>query len=102
RVGEAGAGLARDELLGTRFVDAPWWSIDPEVQARVRDAFERALAGETVRWDERLSSGGRETVIDLGLSPVRDAEGRVEYVVVEGRDITEQKAAELAVQQRTA
>jgi hypothetical protein len=102
RIAEIASGLPRVELMKTKFVEGQWWAFDPAVQARVRDAFQRAARGETVKYDERLFVFGKVIWIDFSLSPVRDETGRVVYVVAEGRDITAQKEAEAALRRYAA
>jgi PAS domain S-box-containing protein len=102
QIGEQASGLAHDELMESRFAEGPWWSFDPAVQERVRQAFARAVAGEAVRCDEQLFVFGKEITIDLNLSPVRDETGEVAYVVAEGRDISAQKEAEASLRRYAA
>lgn len=96
------SGLSMEELLRTNFLDGQWWAFDPEVQARVRACFARACAGEPVNYDEKLFVFGTVVDISFGLVPVKDAEGRVLYIVAEGRDITSLKRSEEALASRTA
>jgi len=88
------AGLLRAEVLGRKFWDCPWWDYDPAVQARLEAAFELALNGEQVRYDEtiRIANDARATV-DFAMGPVR-VDGRVRYVVPSAIDITMRKQAE--------
>jgi signal transduction histidine kinase len=61
----------------------------------VRDAVDRAVRGEFVRFETTHSSaeGGAKN-IDFSLSPVHDTDGNVVYLVPEGRDITGIRQAE--------
>jgi PAS domain S-box-containing protein len=94
---ERASGLPRNELMRTGFLDGPWWAFDPKVQARVRAAFARAVEGERVGYDERISTAGGRLWISFSLTPVGDATGRVRYVVAEGRDVTAWKEVEAAL-----
>jgi PAS domain S-box-containing protein len=95
-------GLEMEELPRANFLEGEWWAFDPEVQARVRDAFQRACAGERVNYDERLFVHGSVVDINLGLVPVKGPDGKVLYVVAEGHDVTLLKRSEKAVAERTA
>ena len=88
-----------DCVIGRPFWEAPWWAVSPELQAEVRGLVERAAAGELVHAELRHFGGGGSELIDVDftLKPVRDASGRVCYLIPEGRDITERKRAEADV-----
>jgi PAS domain S-box-containing protein len=102
RMAEAASGLSRAELMNTRFLDGPWWSFDPAVQRRVREAFRRACEGDAVSYDEKIRVFGQVLTISFGLTPVTDSDGRVAYLVAEGRDVTQLKAAEQGLRERSA
>jgi PAS domain S-box-containing protein len=96
------SGLPLDILMKTNFLEGQWWAFDPQVQARVREAFAKACAGAEVHYDEKLFVFGKVIDINFSLVPVRDGDGGVAYVVAEGRDITPLKGAEAALAERTA
>lgn len=86
------------ELKGLPLWDLPWIGdegpgedIAPDEQARQRlkTAVADAAAGETVRYTATLTQGGRERQIDLSLVPIKDDDGKVIYIVPEGRDVTD-------------
>lgn len=93
---------APEDVLGRPFWDTPWWSIDAE-RERVRDEFRRAVAGELVRYEAHTTDrAGADHVFDFSLVPVRNADGDVEAIVAEGRDITELHAAREALRRSEA
>jgi PAS domain S-box-containing protein len=98
RIALQASGLPLDELLGASFLDGEWWSYDPRVQQRVRDAFCRALGGATVSYEEKLRAFGRVMTIMFSLVPITGADGSLEYIVAEGRDITRRVEVEEALQ----
>jgi PAS domain S-box-containing protein len=76
-------------VLGRPFWDTPWWTHDPEQQARLRAAVARAAAGEFVRFDaSHRDAAGKRRAIDFSLMPVRDGRGQVVQIIPEGRDVT--------------
>jgi len=87
------ARVEESQVIGQYFWDGPWW--DHSQRTELRNSFERAVKGEFVRFETThpTSDGGTRS-IDFSLSPVRDEEGSVIYVVPEGRDITEMKRSE--------
>jgi PAS domain S-box-containing protein len=95
------ANMAPDQLMKTNFLEGQWFTFDPQVQARVKAAFRRACQGEVVNYDERILAAGHLIHINFSLVPVCGADGKVAYLVAEGRDITPLKAAEAALRQRS-
>ncbi|MEO0035205.1 MAG: hypothetical protein RLZZ501_1228, partial [Pseudomonadota bacterium] len=89
-------GLEDDAgLRGRPFADTPWWSHSDAERARLVAAIARARDGEMVRFEtSHPGHDGNVAVIDFSLRPVLDAEGRVVYLVPEGRDVTQRKRAE--------
>ncbi len=83
------AGLTLAEVRGKKVWDAYWWSYSPVIQAQLREACERAAAGETVRYDVevRVADGGR-MIIDFQLAPLRDGEGRITHLIPSAVDVT--------------
>jgi PAS domain S-box-containing protein len=95
-----GGGLDLSDVEGKPFWECFWWGVSEETKATLKAAVARAAGGEFIRYDVEVygRAGGRETIIiDFSMIPVRDASGRVRYIVPEGRDITEKKAYEREV-----
>ncbi|HYF58587.1 MAG TPA: PAS domain-containing protein [Burkholderiaceae bacterium] len=92
------AGLAAAEVIGRKLWDCRWWSHSPDLQARVRDAVERAGRGETVRFDVpvRMAGDGRMW-IDFRLAPLRGDDGRITHLVPSATDLTARRQAERAL-----
>ena len=73
------------------FWEAHWWAHSAESQRRLREAIESARRGETVRYEAPVmaADAGRSlVVIDFRLTPVRDADGVVRFLVPEGTPLT--------------
>ncbi len=99
-----GAGIQLDEIQGKPFWQARWWAVSSETMEYQRELIRRASAGEFVRCDVEVygRSGGEETIIvDYSLMPVRDAGGRVVFLLAEGRNITEKKRAEAVIARKS-
>lgn len=97
------ADRAPDALTGLTFWRAPWWDDDAVTGERVRDRFERALAGETQRFEVELGRGrDRALTMDFSLKPLLDSARRVTQVIVEGRDLTIRKRAEESLREISA
>ena len=87
--------LIREQIVGQRFVDGPWWAHSEEVRSRIANAIARAGQGETVR-EELVASviGGGTILVESVFNPLRDANGGVTQIVASGTDITDRKNAE--------
>ncbi|MDW7710204.1 MAG: PAS domain S-box protein [Deferrisomatales bacterium] len=97
------AGAVPAEVLGRPFWDTPWWSHSPRLQERLRQAVASAARGEFVRFEAtHPGPGGAVAYIDFSLKPVKDETGEVEFLIPEGRDITEHKRDEARLRERTA
>jgi len=97
------SGLPMEELMNTNFLEGPWWTFDPKVHDRVKEAFARACEGTTIHYDEKIFVFGQVLTINFSLTPMLGNDGGVEYILAEGRDITElKKLNELLEQRRIA
>lgn len=91
-------GFTLEDAKGLNFADAPWWSLSEEINWQLREAIKKAAKGEFVRYDvDVLGVGGKVITIDFSLAPIFNSEGKVIYLVPEGRDISERKVLEREV-----
>jgi signal transduction histidine kinase len=95
RTARRSSGIVGPE--GTMFLDGSWCTYDEEVRARVGAALDDARGGREVRMEERLLLLGTPTAVDLTFVPVKSSTGEVEYIVVEGQDISLRVAVEDAL-----
>lgn len=87
-----------EELLGRKIWECPWWDQSDETQNRLKEAVQRAASGNAVRFEEiSCASDGSVHNVDVNFKPVFGEDGGVQYIVGEGRDITERKRAEEAL-----
>lgn len=83
-------GFERKKVIGVPFWDTPWWYGQPESQAKLRENFARAVAGESYR--EELPYTGRNNatcISDFVFTPAVDDDDRVVFIVANGSDVTE-------------
>jgi len=91
-------GASLEDVRGIPFWDTPWWFHDEKGKEALRSAFERAVTGETVRFETtHLDHDGITHFIDFSMKPVTDSEGTVIALLPEGRDITVLKKAEAEI-----
>lgn len=92
-----GAGVCLEEVVGRPFWEARWWAVSEESRHRVREMVEQAKRGEFVRCDVEVFGelhGEKTIFVDFSLTPIRDDEGQVAFLLPEGRNITEKIAIE--------
>jgi len=92
-----GAGHRIEEIRGKPFWTARWWQVSEEIQEQLKAAVRRAAAGEFVRYEVQAygeEAGLKPITVDFSLQPIRGESGEVEYLLPEGRNITERKQAE--------
>jgi len=93
------AGIALEEVRGLPLWDTYWWSHDPEGQSWLREAVQRAAAGEVVRRDiVARMMGDSRMAVDFMLAPLRDEAGRITHLIPSGIDISARRASEQALQ----
>jgi PAS domain S-box-containing protein len=55
------AGVTRDEVVGKKFWDTPWWRGSEAAREKLRASFACAVAGEFVRYDTEVRGKGRSS-----------------------------------------
>jgi PAS domain S-box-containing protein len=97
-------GLRREDCIGRPFWEIPVWpdSIIRELQA----SFQHVVStGEFARFETQFfapGNAGELITTDITLKPICDAQNKVAFVVLEGRDISERKRAEAEVARKNA
>jgi len=86
--------LKESDVIGKLFWETPWWSHSVELQEWLQDAISRAADGEFIRNEVWHPGPEGNLYIDFSLKPIINDEGKVIYLVPEGRDITERKQSE--------
>lgn len=94
RTALAFAATTREEVLGEPFWNTPWWDYCDEARERLRQAIVTAADGGFARFEAELMVGGALRYVDFSVKPVVSEEGRVQWLVAEGRDLTELKQAQ--------
>ena len=99
------AGIDRHEVVGHLLWQTPWCRHSKDVQADLRRAVELAADGRLARFDVELMMGSGGTVsetVDLVLRPLRGEDGRVAFIVAEGRQVSDRKRAEERIARQNA
>ncbi len=88
------SGIKLGDVLNKPFWQTPWWVHSPELQEKLRQAIRKVAQGEFVRFEAtHIAKDGTLHYVDFSLKPVKDKNGKVIFMIPEGRDITEQKKA---------
>jgi PAS domain S-box-containing protein len=81
--------------IGGKLWDSPTFRRHPEHREFTREAVARAAAGETVSTELAMhGEKGAEATLDVSLRGVRDGKGRIIYLLLEARDVTDLKLAQ--------
>ncbi|MFA6610444.1 MAG: PAS domain S-box protein, partial [Candidatus Omnitrophota bacterium] len=89
------AGIKESDCIGKYFWDTPWWTHSKDMQDKLRAAVKKVAKGETVLFEAtHLDVNRRVHYVDFSLKPVRDQNGKVTFLIPEGRDVTDRKQNE--------
>ncbi len=92
------ANLQPKDVINKPFPETYWWSYDAAIQAQLQDAIQRAATGENINYEVEVRLGAENYIlIEFALIPLFDADGKVEYLIPSGIDITERKQTEQAL-----
>src|SRR5919199_376090 len=91
-------GLQLADVVGKPFWDCYWWTISHQTQTQLQSAIKEAAEGQFIRYEvDLLGAGKRLATIDFSIKPIFDESGNVDFLIVEGRDISDRKKAEEAL-----
>ena len=91
-------GLQLSDVVGKPLWSCYWWTISPITQTQLQAAIAQAVQGKFMRYEvDVLGESNRTATIDFSIKPIFDASGKVEYLIVEGRDISDRKLAQEAL-----
>jgi PAS domain S-box-containing protein len=89
------AGITLEEIKGTKFWDAAWWSHSNEARNTIKDDIEQCALGKNMIHEIQLKTANGSLIwIEYSMHPICDEQGNVAYLVPEGRDITDRKQQE--------
>ncbi|HEY83332.1 MAG TPA: PAS domain S-box protein [Dehalococcoidia bacterium] len=89
------AGIELKDVIGKIFYDTYWWAYSEEARQTIKRDIERCASGESLVHDiQAQMAGGSLMWVEYSMHPIYGEDGRIEYLVAEGRDITERKQAE--------
>jgi PAS domain S-box-containing protein len=93
-------GAKPSDIIGQTFWSTPWWTHSPELQVQLQQAIIQAATGQLVRFEAKhFLADGSFVIVDFSLSPITDNTGKVVMLIPEGRDISDRKKMESALQE---
>ncbi|WP_320006435.1 cache domain-containing protein [Maridesulfovibrio sp.] len=82
--------IAAEDVLGKPFWEGPWWKFPPSLAVTLKQDIERAVNGNVVRREIISEAPGEGTrYVDFSLKPTFGADGRIVFLLAEGRDVSE-------------
>ena len=88
-------GQHQQDVIGQEVWTTSWWSHSPEEAIKIKEAVMMAAEGKSCRFEtSHMTLEGETILADLTFNPVWDDKNRIQYIILEGRDITEQKHIE--------
>lgn len=96
-------GFPRDHIIDRPLWEFPGCNVSPDEIQRLQEAIANAAQGAFIRYELDLLGGNHiVSTLDFSLKPLRDETGKITRLIAEGRDITEMKTAEAALNQLNA
>lgn len=91
-------GVKAETVLGRWFWETVWGAGSPVGQEKLRDAVRQIQQGQdrVVFESQNPDRMGNEHTIDFSVRSVREEDGSLRFIMVEGHDITDRKKAENA------
>jgi diguanylate cyclase (GGDEF)-like protein/PAS domain S-box-containing protein len=84
-----------EDVIGKPFWNTPWWSHDPGLQERLRQAFAEVASGRPSRFEaSHPAADGSLHYVDFQLHPILDESGKLAMAMAEGTDITDRHRIE--------
>lgn len=94
---DAGA-LRLEEVIGMPFWETYWWQISPHTKRQLQASLGLASQGHFVHYEVDHFGKKRAVItVDFSIIPIRDDDGKVILLLIEGHDITEQKRTRAAL-----
>ena len=96
-------GYTKEDVIGKKFWECPWWSPSPRLMETIKTASATAAAGELFQVEmPYFVADGSERMVDFILMPIKDESGRIIFLAPTGTDITDRKQAEAATHRQSA
>lgn len=91
------SGQPREGLLGQHLWLTPWWAYSGDIQMHLHSSLRAAAAGEMVRYEVEIMGIDGPLAVDFSIRPMFDDQGRIDLLIADGHDISEQRRLALAL-----
>lgn len=91
-------GEKKDSIVGKMFIETPWWSYSEECKKRIKENLQEALAGEFVVVEDKASTLRGIIDVLIVMSPIKDENGKVKSIIVEGINISDRVRVEIELE----
>jgi len=82
--------IDRNSVIGMPLWETPWWSASADIKNRIRQDVLSAASGMNIEYEIELPSlDGTSFTILFSLTPIRDSNGNVEFILPVGRPIND-------------
>lgn len=87
--------LVPEDVLDRPFWEGPWWQDPPLLAETLKEDLADAANGHIIRREIRVNNPeGGLRYIDFSLKPAFDADGKILFLLAEGRDISELRSVQ--------
>ncbi|MEQ8959996.1 MAG: PAS domain S-box protein, partial [Coleofasciculus sp. C2-GNP5-27] len=84
------SGVQLADVVGKPFWECYWWTISPLTQTQLQAAISQAVEGQFIRYEvEILGANHCVAKIDFSIKPIFDESGTIDFLIIEGRDISD-------------
>ncbi len=88
-------GAPESDVTGKPFWETAWWNHSEQLRKKIKEAVMLAADGVVARFEAvHFDSKGDRRSLDGSISPIRDENDNIKFLIAEARDITELKKAE--------
>jgi PAS domain S-box-containing protein len=88
-------GYTREQVVGKRFWDCPWWRQSEDLMQQIKLAVAETAAGQIFEAEmPYFVADGSQRMVRLIVIPIKDEAGRITFLAPTGSDITDLKRAE--------
>lgn len=92
-------GKSLEQVRGMKFYNVDWWTYSRDIQQLIKEDLERCASGENIYHEVQIRTRDGDTWIDFNMHPIFGEDGSIQYLIPEGRDITERKQTEEALRE---
>ncbi|MDH5423460.1 MAG: response regulator [Gammaproteobacteria bacterium] len=90
--------LESTHVLGAALEDAPWWAGSPVTKEKLNQMLPSVSAGSFMRDEIQIKNSANKMItFDMSIKPINNHDGNIEMMLIECRDISDRKQAEMLV-----